>query len=105
MMVMAFTWILVLASLLALLGAVAALGGADSANRSSAIGVADIPGGVNPMWQAHYYLATTRVRELAAQADQRRRWALGRQRERSALPWSIEPPTGSGPALRGWSPP
>lgn len=28
------------------------------------------------MWQAHYYLATTRIRELAAEADRRQRWML-----------------------------
>jgi hypothetical protein len=28
------------------------------------------------MWQAHYYLARTRIRELAAEADRRQRWML-----------------------------
>ena len=28
------------------------------------------------MWQAHYYLAVTRMRELEAEAGRRRRWQL-----------------------------
>ena len=45
------------------------------------------------MWQAHYYLAVNRVRDLAAEADRRRRWQLDDE-------WSDRPTAADGAPSR-----